>query len=331
MTSQLDRIERLLLESKLGFSSGSQRVPVYCNRSKGGLWYTLNKVGDDLIPMPIEGDRLTCYLEGLLVKSVTRKKKGECDKFRLYVKGDRPYVLESGWSTLPKEQSFAKSLVWTIAHMSLQQLQQPIILNPHPGDEDGVMFCRMIQEGKSIYVERQGEPDWEEILRQAIANLEQATGRSFREKLEESSQEETMPSPLAQALPSEVSVSEIPFVERVNHRLNRLDNLEKCRQFYHWIISKAVWKQVNEVPALAANAKQGLALAIADHAPQGLGTVHILTDGQLERLGWTVERTESILFQRYGKRSRLDLSVSELYLFLWYLEEQQQLSLQEVR
>jgi hypothetical protein len=48
MTSQLDRIERLLLESRLGFSSGSQRAPVYCNRSKGGLWYTLDKVGDDL-------------------------------------------------------------------------------------------------------------------------------------------------------------------------------------------------------------------------------------------------------------------------------------------
>jgi hypothetical protein len=89
MASQLDRIERLLLESKLGFSSGSQRVPVYCNRSKGGLWYTLNKVGEEMVPMPIEGDRLTCYLEGLLIKSVTRKKKGECDKFRLYVKGDR--------------------------------------------------------------------------------------------------------------------------------------------------------------------------------------------------------------------------------------------------
>jgi len=37
MTSQLDRIERLLLESKLGFSSGGQRVLVYCNRSKQNL------------------------------------------------------------------------------------------------------------------------------------------------------------------------------------------------------------------------------------------------------------------------------------------------------
>jgi hypothetical protein len=43
-------------------------------------------------------DRLTCYLEGLVIKSVTRKKKGECDKFRLYVKGDRLYILEAGWS-----------------------------------------------------------------------------------------------------------------------------------------------------------------------------------------------------------------------------------------
>jgi len=326
MTSQLDRIERLLLESKLGFSSGSQRVPVYCNRSKGGLWYTLDKVGDDLVPMPIAGDRLTCYLEGLLVKSVTRKKKGECDKFRLYVKGDRSYVLESGWSTVPKEQSFAKGLVWTIAHMSQQQLQQPIVLNPHPGDEDGVMFCRMIQEGKSIYVERHGEPDWEDVLERAIANLEQATGRSFREKIEEAPLGETMLDSLAQS-PS----SEMPFTERLGHRLDRLDDLEKCRQFYHWIIGKVIWKQVNEVPGLAADVKQKLATAIATLAPQDLSAVRSLSDGQLGRLGWTDEKIENTLFQRYGKRSRSELGVSELYLFLWYLEEQQQLSLQEIR
>ncbi|MBW4514631.1 MAG: hypothetical protein KME11_05340 [Timaviella obliquedivisa GSE-PSE-MK23-08B] len=325
MTSQLDRIERLLLETKLGFSSGSQRVPVYCNRSKGGLWYTLDKVGDDLVPRTIEGDRLTCYLEGLLIKSVTRKKKGECDKFRLYVQGDRPYVLESGWSTLPKEQSFAKSLVWTIAHMTQQQLQQPIILNPHPGEEDGVMFCRMIQEGKSIYVERQGEPNWDDVLERAIANLEHATGRSFREKPEEALLEETPPDPLAQVPPSEM-----PLMDRVNHLLKRLDDIEKCRQFYHWITDRAVWKQVNEVPATASSVKQELAKAIANLAPDDLSPVRALTDVQLNRLGWEAEKTQNTLLQRYGKRSRSALGVSELYLFLWYLEGQQQASLQRV-
>lgn len=326
MTTQLDRIERLLLESKLGFSSGSQRVTVYCNRSKGGLWYTLNKVGDDLVPIPIVGDRLTCYLEGLLVKSVTRKKKGECDKFRLYVKGDRPYVLESGWSTVPKEQSFAKGLIWTIAHLSQQQLQYPIILNPHPGDEDGVLFCRVIQNGKSIYVERHGEPDWEDILERAIANLEKATGRSFREKPEEILSEETMSDSFAQA----PEFSEMPFIEGVHHRLSHLNDLEKCRQFYRWITDRPVWKQVNEVPAMASDVKQELARAIATLAPKDLNAVRALTDIQLERLGWAVEKIQDILFQRYGKRSRSELSVSELYLFLWYLEGQQQLSLQTV-
>ena len=37
MTSQLDRSKHLLFESKLGFSSRSQRVLVYCNRSKQNL------------------------------------------------------------------------------------------------------------------------------------------------------------------------------------------------------------------------------------------------------------------------------------------------------
>jgi hypothetical protein len=250
----------------------------------------------------------------LLIKSVTRKKKGECDRFRLYVKGDRSYVLESGWSTLPKEPSFAKGLIWTIAHMSQQQVQQPIILNPHPGEEDGVMFCRVIQEGKSIFVERHGEPDWEDILERAIANLEQATGRSFREKLEEVPTEETMSDSLAQA----PDLSEIPFMDGVNQMLDSLDDVEKCRQFYHWVTDRAVWKQVNEVPETASYVKQELAKAIVNLAPHDLSTIRTLTDVQLDRLGWEGEKTQNTLFQRYGKRSRSELSVSELYSFLWY-------------
>lgn len=63
------------------------------------------------------------------------------------------------------------------------------------------MFCHVTQEGKSVYIERQGEPDWEDVLDRAIDhNLEQATGRSFREKPGEAPLEETMPDPLAQAL-----------------------------------------------------------------------------------------------------------------------------------
>jgi len=73
-----------------------------------------------------------------------------------------------------------------------------------------------------------------------------------------------------------------------------------------------------------------LAKAIASLAPNDLSPVRTLTDVQLGRLGWEAEKTQNTLFQRYGKRSRSELSVSELYLFLWYLEGQQQLRLQGV-
>jgi len=112
--------------------------------------------------------------------------------------------------------------------------------------------------------------------------------------------------------------------------LNSLDDIEKCRQFYHWITDRAVWKQVNEVPATAAYVKQELAKAIASLAPNDLSTVRTLTDVQLRGMGWEAEKTQSTLFQRYGKRSRSELSVAELYLFLWYLEGQQSSSLQGV-
>ena len=162
------------------------------------------------------------------------------------------------------------------------------------------------------------------MLERAIANLEQATGRSFREKPEEAPPEEMMPDPLAQVPES----PEMPFMDGVNQMLNSLDDIEKCRQFYQWITDRVVWKQVNEVPATAAYVKQELAKAIASLAPNDLSTVRTLSDVQLGRLGWDSEKTQSMLFQRYGKRSRSELSVSELYLFLWYLEGQQQSSLQ---
>jgi hypothetical protein len=164
-------------------------------------------------------------------------------------------------------------------------------------------------------------------MSKAIANLEQATGRSFREKPEEALPEETPSDPLAQA----PEPSEMPFMDGVNQMLNGLDDIEKCRQFYYWITDRAVWKQVNEVPETASYVKQELAKAIASLAPDNLSDVRTLTDVQLGRLGWEIEKTQNTLFQRYGKRSRSELSVSELYLFLWYLEGQQQLSLQGVR
>ncbi len=168
------------------------------------------------------------------------------------------------------------------------------------------MFCRIIQDSKSIYVERNGEPDWEEVLDRAIANLEQATGRSFREKPEEAPPEETPSDPLAQA----PEPSEMPFMDGVNHLLSSLDDIEKCRQFYKWITDRAVWKKVNEVPATAAYVKQEMAKAIANRAPDDLSSVRTLTDVQLGRLGWEAEKTQNTLFQRYGKRSRSELGVS---------------------
>ena len=78
----------------------------------------------------------------------------------------------------------------------------------------------------------------------------------------------------------------MPFMDGVNHLLSSLDDVEKCRQFYYWITDRAVWKQVNEVPATAAYVKQELAKAIASLAPDDLSTVRTLTDVQLGRLGW---------------------------------------------
>jgi hypothetical protein len=326
METQLDRIERLLMEQKLGFSSGTQRIPIYCNRSKGGLWYTLERNGDDMVPTTIEGDRLTCYLEGLIIKSVTRKKKGDCDKLRLYVKGDRPYVLESGWSTLPREQSFAKAIIWTIAHMTKAQIQNPIVLNPHPGNEDGVLFCKIFQGKKSLYFERNEEPDWDAILEMAIVNLETATGRSFREKTEDPEPQESSTGNFTEAQ----AIEGIGVMDMFNRQLAATTSIKDCRLFCQWVKTPAVWKQISEVPAAASFAQQKLREAISTHAPADLRDVQMDIAIQVDRLGWDEAQVQQFVKNKYGKGGRSELDAAEHFLFLWHLEGQQQLSLQGV-
>lgn len=133
-----------------------------------------------------------------------------------------------------------------------------------------------------------------------------------------------------EALQEEPEPSEVPFMDGVNQMLNSLDSIERCRQFYQWISDRAVWKQVNEVPATASYVKQELAKAIGKFAPDDLSQARMLADIEIGRLGWDSAKTQDTLYARYGKRSRSELAVSELYLFLWHLKGQQQLSLQGV-
>jgi hypothetical protein len=53
-----------------------------------------------------------------------------------------------------------------------------------------------------------------------------------------------------------------------------------------------------------------------------IGEIIARTDVELERLGWTKEKSRDFLVQTYGKRSRHFLSDRELIDFLQYLEHQ---------
>lgn len=325
---RLSQIEALLQESRLGFHAHTQRTPVYCNRSKGGVWYTLD-IKNDMNPIPIESDRLLCYLEGIVIKATTRKKKGECEKFRLYVQGDRPYVLEAGWSTAPKEQSFAKGIVWAIAHMSQEQLKRPVDLQPQPGTEDGVLFCRLFQRGKSLYFDRptNGEPNWDKVLEQAIANLEKATGRSFREKPEDAHQDEASeeieqePVRALEALEAQAT-GELPFMDMVNQGIARLESLAHARDFYGWMTERSVWQQISAIPAAAELTKKRFEQAIARFVPEDISDVKVAIDAEIMRLKWSHEQFEYKLVEWYNVSTRSRLSGAQLYLLLWRMERQ---------
>jgi len=186
LKQQLDRIEQTLEASQLGFIQTDKIKIVYCNRANGGLWYGLEiSSSATLIPKIIEAESLRCRLQGIAVRTATREGE-ECEKFSLYVQGDRRYVLESGWSTVKGKNSFAQGLVWAIASMTPEQLKRPVVLTPRPGTKSSVLFCRIYQDGESIYPERTEDLDLEVLLRLAISNLEAASGRSYREKDQES-------------------------------------------------------------------------------------------------------------------------------------------------
>jgi hypothetical protein len=163
----------LILDSmnkpKLGLHSEAGSCKIYCNRQHGSLWYTLN--GGE--PSAIAATALTGYLHDLRFEKCDRRGK-EVHKLLVTIQADRLYILESGHDT-----HFSKGLMASVATLTPQQLLQPVTIQPSPGDDDSVLFCRVWLESEQIKATYDDATDWRATAHHAIAVVKSSREMPF--------------------------------------------------------------------------------------------------------------------------------------------------------
>ena len=149
----------------LGFTDAPTLYRIYANRSNNCLWYTV-RAGEVI---PIAHSALTGYLQELKFEQVERRGK-PVTKLMTYLKGDRPYCIESGY-----DSQFSKGLLAAIAQLTSAQLTRPITIIPQPGEDDAVLFCRVLLNAEPVIATYDDQTNWRDVAQTALKNLHQAT------------------------------------------------------------------------------------------------------------------------------------------------------------
>ena len=155
----LEMILSSLDKPKLGLHNDAGICKIYCNRHNGCNWYTLTN-GE---PTPVQATALTGYLKAIKFEATERRGK-PVHKLLTTIAADRLYILESG-----HDSHFSKGLLAAIAQLRPQDLLQPVTIQPSPGDEDSVLFCRVWLGVEQVRAQYNEETDWREVAKQAIA------------------------------------------------------------------------------------------------------------------------------------------------------------------
>lgn len=277
---------------ELGFIDIGYKT-VYCNRRcEGALWYTVK--GENQIP--IHNNAIRGRVERLEIVSLQRRGK-ETDKLQLTMDcGDWHYVLEAG-----AESEFAQSLVYNLATLTPDQLRQPIIIQPEPGEDSAVLFaCVRTMDYKRVFVEREKAPPYQKVLERAIANITKAGGNQPKEQ---------------------VNRQAIDLMGEFNKLIDGVKSEADLIATYEWV--QANWNAIAQVPKNATYVNERMEAQQARFAPtQDLSDVIAETDVEMRRLGWDAKKGREFLKRQYGKRSRQELDEGELRDFLNYLKAQ---------
>jgi hypothetical protein len=175
---ELQQLRADLVPTKqtLGFGAAPRsEVWVFCNREKGGLWYTLDSQGQ---AVDIEHSALTGYIRKLEFTKPVRRGE-ETDKLNCIIEGDKLYVLESGAAV-----QFSKGLLSAIASLSPDALKQPITIVPEPSAKnEEVLFCNIYQGDEQVFAPYDEQTNWRKVSRTAIDTVKAANSEAFVELL----------------------------------------------------------------------------------------------------------------------------------------------------
>ncbi len=160
----------------LGFGAAPRsEVWVFCNREKGGLWYTLDSQGQ---AVNIEHSALTGYIRKLEFTKPVRRGE-ETDKLNCIIEADKLYVLESGAAV-----QFSKGLLNAIASLPSEALKQPITIVPEPSAKnEEVLFCNIYQGDEQVFAPYDEQTNWRRVSRTAIDAVKAANSEAFMELL----------------------------------------------------------------------------------------------------------------------------------------------------
>jgi len=159
-----DLLRQQQSQEKLGFGLPPTPTTIFVNRSHGGVWYRLENGN----PVVIQEPALTCRLQAVHFESVSRRDR-ETSKLRITVAADRPYILESGGTT-----QFSRSFLAGCAAFPAGALHGKVVtIQPVPGDDDSVLFCRLFVSGELVRaaeVPPAGDSEaWRAIAKRALA------------------------------------------------------------------------------------------------------------------------------------------------------------------
>ena len=169
IAQQLEQIAETLAPTKqyLGFGAAPKTVQyLFCNRTKGGVWYTLDSQSQ---PVIIEQQALTGYIRKLeFVETVRRNEKAH--KLHCTIEADQFYVLESS-----SKSHFSKGLISALSLLLPSALRQPLTIVPQPSTENGeVLFGNVYQGSKQIFAPYDDQTDWKLAARAAVEAVKAA-------------------------------------------------------------------------------------------------------------------------------------------------------------
>jgi hypothetical protein len=308
--------------SPLGFGASPTPKYIYANiQPDGALWYHWNHAENK--PEPIRDDCLTCKVLAVKIKSKEFKGK-EKPKLLVSVMGDRPYIIETGIETV-----FAKSLLTVLAQTPAATLKRPISITVQAGDSEKVLFCRVYDaDGAKLMVNPYREDeDWGSVIAAAIDNVEAAAGKQSIPDTEKVTPRSADPDLVLTPPPVEGEKPNGGVVDKIKDLFRRASTLEQVEQAHAWAQDERQHSAIADIPGIyksvaqwKAEASRRVMQATLSPIETDVSSTLIAIEAELERLKWTKVDGKKYLLEKYGVRSRQQLTDAQLVEFLTALK-----------